>query len=473
MILDCNQALADMSGFTVKELIGMDGLKLIAPNSLELVLQHMKNGYDKRYEIEGIRKDGTIFPLSVRGKTIQYKGQTVRINEFRDITERKFFEQEQLKMEKLESLGVLAGGIAHDFNNILTGIIGNISLAQMYVGTDAKASKALAEAQKASARATELAFQLLTFARGGEPIKKLVSIRQLINETVSLVLHGSNVKEEVDIPDSIRAIEADEGQLSQVLHNIFINATQAMPGGGILSISAQDVILAESNPFALRPGSYVRLKINDQGCGIPAADLKKIFDPYYTTKSKGNGLGLASVYSIISRHGGHIAASSVVGRGTTFTIHLPASSEQNASAVSGNDTPIDCEHSGGSILVMDDEEMIRDMAAQMLEYLGYQATTCRDGAEALASYQSALESGSPFAAVIMDLTIPGGMGGKEASRRILDIHPQACLIVSSGYSNDPIMSDFGNYGFAGAVAKPYVIAKLGQLLKSLLDERTE
>lgn len=472
LILDCNQALADMTGFTVEELIGMNGLTLIAPCSLDLVLQHMKNGYDQRYEIEGIRKDGTVFPLSVRGKTIHYKGRAVRINEFRDITERKLHEQEQLKMEKLESLGVLAGGIAHDFNNILTGIMGNISLAQMFLDPASRSCQPLAEAEKASVRAAELAHQLLTFARGGEPVKKVISIQNLVNESVSLVLHGSNVKKTVDIPDAIHAIEADEGQMCQVLHNIFINATQAMPGGGILAISAGNVTLAENNPFSLRPGGYVRLTIEDQGCGIPAADLKKIFDPYFTTKSEGNGLGLASAHSIITRHGGHIAASSVVGTGTVFTIQLPSIGESYPDYLTEAAASTPGSHTGGSILVMDDEEMIRNMTTQMLEFFGYQVMTTADGKEAIAKYKAAREAGTPFAAVIMDLTIPGGMGGREAARHMLEYDPQACLIVSSGYSNDPVMSDFGTHGFAGAVTKPYVIAQLGQLLESLLDQRT-
>ncbi|KAF0188607.1 MAG: PAS/PAC sensor hybrid histidine [Desulfobulbaceae bacterium] len=385
-----------------------------------------------------------------------------------DITGRKEHEKEQQKIEKLESLGVLAGGIAHDFNNILTGIMGNISFAKMCLDATHKSYQPLLEAEKASARAGGLAHQLLTFARGGEPVKKVVSLQHIIHETVSFVLHGSNVKGDVDIPDSIHAIEADEGQLSQVFHNIVINAVQAMPGGGNIYVTAENEKLNAGNLMALPEGDYVKLSFTDQGCGIPESDLIKIFDPYFTTKFSGNGLGLASAHSIVSRHGGQIGAISTAGIGTTFTIHLPSIGEtysafQTESVVQAADT-----QKSGSILVMDDEEMILDMVVGMLEYLGYTVTKCLNGSEAIAQYKAAKESGSPFSAVIMDLTIPGGMGGKEAAVRILKIDPQACLVVSSGYSNDPIISDFKSYGFNAAIVKPYTMNDLGKLLSSLL-----
>jgi PAS domain S-box-containing protein len=392
---------------------------------------------------------------------------------FRDITEQNRHEQEQLKIDKLESLGVLAGGIAHDFNNILTGIMGNISFAQLFLDPTHKSFKALLEAEKASVRATELAHQLLTFARGGEPIKKVVSLQHLVSETISLVLHGSNVIATINIPDSIHAIEADEGQMSQVFHNIIINATQAMPGGGTLTVSAFNESLDDLNLLGLPSGSYVRLTFTDQGCGIPDDDLKKIFDPYFTTKSAGNGLGLASVHSIVSRHGGHIEASSAIGKGTTFTILLPSIGETYSRFKIYSDGQSVANHSGGSILVMDDEKMIRDMTVEMLEYLGYQVSTCENGTEAVSLYKAGMESGAPISAVIMDLTIPGGMGGKETAQQILGLDPKACLIVSSGYSHDPIMSDYSSYGFSAAMAKPYNISDLGQMLSPLLSQNNQ
>jgi len=389
----------------------------------------------------------------------------------REITERKEHEKELLKIEKLESLGALAGGIAHDFNNILTGIMGNISFAQMFLDDSHKAYKPLAEAEKASVRAGELAYQLLTFARGGEPVKKLVSLSQLVNETVSFVLRGSNVKGCIEIPASIHAIEADEGQMNQVFHNIIINATQAMPEGGTLTVTARNETLTDENPMNLPRGSYVRLSFADQGIGIQEDSLKRIFDPYFTTKSSGKGLGLASAHSIVKRHGGHIGVSSETGKGTIFTIHLPSTSESYLPYQNDSVAHTDADHSGGSILVMDDEKVIRDMITELLHFLGYTVTTCENGTEAIARYKAADGSGVPFSAVIMDLTIPGGMGGKDAAQQILAIDPKACMIVSSGYSDDPIMSDYRSFGFSGAIAKPYKMAEFGQLLSSILSAR--
>ena len=414
-----------------------------------------------------VRPDGTSKLMGISGTPVLDSNGHIWASLvcFQDITDRKEHENERLKVQKLESLGVLAGGIAHDFNNILTGVMGNISLAKMFVGGAHKAYAPLLGAEKASMRASELARQLLTFAKGGDPVKKVFSVQVLVKECVSMVLHGSNVKCTVDVPDSIHAINADEGQISQAIHNIIINATQAMPGGGSLTISARNEMLAVKNSMKLPPGTYIRIACIDEGCGISDADLRKIFDPYFTTKVSGTGLGLASTHSIIIKHGGHISVSSMVDKGTTFTIHLPSIgetfSEYKPESVSQT---VECQNCG-SILVMDDEEMIRDLAAEMLLEIGYEVTTCADGTEAVSHYSAAKESGTPFSAVIMDLTIPGGLGGKEAAKEILSIDPSACLIVSSGYSNDPIMSDYSAYGFEGAIAKPYTISELAQALR--------
>jgi PAS domain S-box-containing protein len=386
-----------------------------------------------------------------------------------DITEQRKMHDELLKSQKLESLGVLAGGIAHDFNNILSGIMGNISFARMSLATPDKAEKLLENAEKASLRAAMLATQLLTFAKGGEPIKKKMSVSALLEESLLLALRGANVKGEVDIPGDLHAIEADEGQLSQVFNNLIINAVQAMPGGGVLTIKGKNVTLKDHKGSLLPQGEYLKLSFFDQGCGISKEDQRKIFDPYFTTKSGGNGLGLASAYSIVKRHGGHIGVSSAIGKGTTFTIYLPSMCEASTEHQTETVTQSAGDHAGGSILVMDDEAMIREMISEMLAYLGYQVTTCGDGAEAVSLYEAAMKSGAPFSVVIMDLTIPGGVGGKEAAEQILAIDPKARLFVSSGYSNDPIMSDYRAFGFSGAVAKPYNINELGQQLSTVLS----
>ncbi len=451
---------------------GVAALKKIARERETAERQGTKTG-TKTFEARHRCKDGRWLWAEIsstperdaHGAITGYHGMT------REITERKEHEKELLKIEKLESLGVLAGGIAHDFNNILTGIMGNISFAQLFLDDTHKSYKPLAEAEKASRRAEELARQLLTFARGGEPVKKVVSLRHLVNETLSLVLRGSNVKGTIEIPDSIHSIEADEGQMAQVFHNIIINAKQAMPGGGTLTVTARNETLDNENTMALPGGSYVKLSFADQGCGISDDVLKRIFDPYFTTKTSGRGLGLASAHSIVKKHGGHIGVNSVIGQGTTVTIHLPSTGATYSIYQSDSVAETTGVHTGGSILVMDDEEIIRRIATNMLEHLGYQVATCEDGTEAIARYTDARESGTPFSAVIMDLTIPGGMGGKEAARQIRAIDPKACLIVSSGYSDDPIMSDYTTYGFKGALAKPYNIKEFGQLLSSILYAR--
>jgi PAS domain S-box-containing protein len=479
--VDINEGFTLTTGFTHEDVIGKTSLELgiwhdpLARQQLVRGLQ--ENGFFENLETQFRNKDGSLVTGLLSARVVTLKGVAHIISITRDITLLKEREKELLKIEKLESLGILAGGIAHDFNNILTGIIGNISFAKVFIDSAHKSYKPLAEAEKASARAGELAHQLLTFARGGEPVKKVVDLRHLVDEAVSLVLHGSKVKGTIDIPDSIHAINADEGQMSQVFHNIIINATQAMPGGGTLTVTAQNEMIAEKNALALPPGTYIRLTFADQGCGMSNDEMKKIFDPYFTTKSEGNGLGLSSVHSIISRHGGHIGASSEIGKGATFTIYLPSLGEVYTKFQESITPQRMGEHKGGlkggskggSILIMDDEEMIRDIAVTMLTYLGYEVSTCASGEKAVELYKTSMESGTPFLAVIMDLTIPGGLGGKEAAEQIRALFPDACLLVSSGYSNDQIMSNYIEYGFSGAIAKPYTIGEFERTLRSLLE----
>lgn len=379
-------------------------------------------------------------------------------------SENKRIEAQMLNMQKLESLGVLAGGIAHDFNNILTGIMGNISFAQMLVETEHRARAPLQKAEKASHRAAELAAQLLTFAKGGQPIKKAFSVKALASESLSLVLRGTNIKGILEIPDTI--IEADEGQISQAFNNLIINAVHAMPGGGTLLIKGEPLNLAEKDRLGLQGESYIRLSFIDEGCGIQEGDLKKIFDPYFTTKANGSGLGLASTHSIVARHGGLILASSTVGQGSTFTVYLP-STLRSLPEVTYEVDEAPAETNGGSVLIMDDEEMIRDLAAAMLTELGYQVESCADGVEAVSRYREAMAAGAPFSAVIMDLTIPGGMGGKQAAEMILAMDPDARLIVSSGYSNDPVMAQHADAGFRATLLKPYTVSDIAQVLHSL------
>jgi two-component system, cell cycle sensor histidine kinase and response regulator CckA len=395
-------------------------------------------------------------------------GRTVEI--FTDITEREQFLHQYQKLEKLESLGVLAGGIAHDFNNILTGIMGNITYARSLLDQSHKSATLLLSAEQAANRAADLAHQLLTFAKGGQPVKRAVSVWHVLRESSSFMLHGSNVSIDIEIPDDLPAIEVDEGQISQVINNIIINASQAMPDGGSIVVRGHNVVLETGNPMSLEPGRYVGLNLTDTGCGISEEDQKRIFDPYFTTKAGGSGLGLASVHSIITRHGGFIGVSSVIGIGTCFELLLPASDQQAASEDAVAEPVLPGGPSDLSILVMDDEEMIRDMATHMIGSLGYRVETCRDGEEALVSYRAASDAGAPFAAVIMDLTIPGAMGGREAARHLLAIDPRARLVVSSGYSTDPIMAEFGKFGFCATLMKPYTLAEITRTLSAVLAD---
>ena len=386
----------------------------------------------------------------------------------RDITERKKIEEERLRASKYESVSLLAGGIAHDFNNILTAIVGNISLAKMSVDPSEDLYKRLTEAEKASLRAKGLTQQLLTFAKGGSPVKKLASIVDLLKESASFGLRGSNVRCEFDLPGDLWLVDIDEGQMSQVIHNLVINAKQAMPEGGTITIRGENIVARTDTAEPSRPvpaGDYVKISIIDQGTGIPEGLLPKIFDPYFTTKQQGSGLGLATSYSIIRNHGGYIAVESELEKGTTFSFHLPASSKTRPPVTEVEEQP---QAGRGKILVMDDEEAIRDLLVQMLTRCGYEADAARFGAEAIELYKRAYDAGRPYAAVIMDLTVPGGMGGKEAIRKLVAIDPHVRVVVSSGYANDPVMANYRQYNFRGACPKPYKVTELSGVLHRVI-----
>jgi PAS domain S-box-containing protein len=383
-----------------------------------------------------------------------------------DITERKMLEKELLKTLKLESLGVLAGGIAHDFNNLLTGILGNITLAKMFLGTEDKAYKRLLDAEKASEHAQYLTKQLLTFSRGGRPVRQTSSIRQIITDCASFALIGSKTKCIFSIPAETWPVEVDIGQISQVINNLIINADQAMPQGGTISITVENLTIKPSVTIPLKEGKYIKISIKDEGIGIPEEYLIKIFDPYFTTKKDGSGLGLTTVYSIIKNHDGAITVESQYGKGTTFHIYLPATVRAFHEEAGIFERVI---KGNGKILVMDDEEIIRDVAQEILVHLGYTVKLCKDGNEALDCYRYALHEGEPFDAVIMDLTIPRGIGGKDLMKKLLEIDPKAKGIVSSGYSNDPVLANYRDYKFSGMVAKPYKVTELSEVLHNVLN----
>jgi PAS domain S-box-containing protein len=388
----------------------------------------------------------------------------------RDLTERKRMEEELIKAQKLESLGVLAGGIAHDFNNLLTAIMGNIVLAKMHPGPEGNLVEWLKEAEHATIRAKDLAQQLLTFSRGGAPVKAVIGIGPVIKEAVSLALSGTPVQCAVSLLPDLWLVEADAGQMSQVVNNLLINAHQAMPAGGAISITGENMTIDEQTAVPLPPGFYVRLIVKDTGVGIAKELLPKIFDPYFTTKENGSGLGLASCYSIVKKHGGHIAVESRPGAGATFTIYLPAVLGKVEDKQVGESQPVT---GRGTILFMDDDDAIRTVATDMLEFLGYDAKAVASGEEALEEYKRALASGAPYDAVITDLTVPGRMGGWELIRELRAVEPNVKAIVSSGYSNDPIMGNYREHGFSGVIVKPYTNTELAKVLSAVILERRQ
>ncbi len=412
-------------------------------------------------------KDGTVRMALIYGILVADKVFVI----FDDITDRKLaeadrlaLERHQLQAQKLESLGVLAGGIAHDFNNILTAIMGNISYAKMDLDESQPASEPLARAEKAVKRAARLANQLLVFAKGGDPVKKSISVHSIVHDTVSLTLSGTNIQAVIDLPADLYAVNADEGQISQAFHNIIINAVQAMPDGGSFTISANNVAINENNNLNLSAGDYVQISFTDEGLGIAAEQVGRIFDPYFTTKADGSGLGLASTYAIIKKHFGNISVSSSPGKGTTFKILIPACGEPVTEDLKEAHVPENAQRDY-SILVMDDDEMVRELAEITLKRLNYTVVCCNNGSEAVSLYRSARERGMPFSFVIMDLTIQGGMGGVEAAKQILAFDPEAQLIVSSGYSADPVMANFSDYGFCASLEKPYDVEEISRILQ--------
>ncbi|MBT8358958.1 MAG: response regulator [Deltaproteobacteria bacterium] len=380
------------------------------------------------------------------------------------------------KIRNLESIAALSGGIAHDYNNLLTVIIGNISLIQSYIEPDDMISGLLEEALEASMTAKSLTQKLITFSKGGRPIMETASISPVIKSTTEFSLSGSNIKCEFSIPDDLWLVQIDKTQIGHVIHNLVMNAREAMPEGGIITVAAQNVNITDKTPALgtrLKIGPYVKISITDQGMGISKEILNKIFDPYFSTKDlgtqKGMGLGLSICHSIIKKHNGDITAESGTETGASLQFYLPATEEtivthksledpENAKIVLGK----------GRILVMDDEKMVTKITGHILNRLGYDPSFAENGAQAIDMYEKAMESPNPFDAVILDLTVRGGMGGKEAIKRLIEIDPKIIAIVSSGYSNSPVMTSYKDYGFMGVIAKPYNINELSKKLNEVL-----
>lgn len=476
-LINVNTAFCEITGFSREELIGLmppfpfwpeEEIDNLTESFLEILNEHFEEA-----ELVFKRKNGEHIPVLRYPSCIRDRKGTVIsfLATMKDVSHRQKIECELLKSQKLESLGVLAGGIAHDFNNLLTAILSNIFLAKQTCLSELPHGEGLItrlfEAEKALLRAKDLSKQLLTFAKGGSPVKKPLAIGDLLREAASFAMHGSNVAGEFNIPPDLFTIEADEGQITQVIHNIIINGEQSMPEGGVISVSAENVVCSGPT-INLKKCRYVKISIADHGSGIPTEYQNKIFDPYFTTKERGSGLGLATAYSIVKKHGGYISFHTGAGSGTTFYIYLPASGKRIVSKKAEAD--IACK---GRVLVMDDDELIRKTAGEILTKIGCTVTDAADGAKAIELYMQAKENGEPFDLVIMDLTIPGGLGGKETIRRLLELDPTVKAVVSSGYSNDPVLSDYRHYGFKGVIVKPYEISELRKTLSRLLHNASE
>jgi PAS domain S-box-containing protein len=387
----------------------------------------------------------------------------------RDVTDTLRLEEERAKAAKLESLGVLAGGLAHDFNNILTSVVGNISLARLATASENnEAAERLEDAEHACVRAKGITNQLLTFSKGGAPVKSSTSIATLVEDCATFALRGSTVAARFAIPADVWAADVDVGQMSQVVHNVVINAQQAMPAGGTIDITVENVELPAGNRerIALDPGRYVAISIADHGVGIPAAHLTKIFDPYFTTKQRGSGLGLATSYSIVARHGGVITVQSTVGTGTRCCVYLPASMRPIQPVAAA---PPPAAARGGRVLIMDDEEAVRNVASRMFAKLGYDTAVARDGREAVEIFATAQRDHRPFDLVVLDLTVPGGVGGCATVPLLRDLDEQVKMVVSSGYADDPIMANYDQHGFCGVIRKPYVIQDIRDTLAQLVN----
>jgi PAS domain S-box-containing protein len=474
-IMMANNAYASQAGMPLQDILGKRCHEISHQSNMPCfesgdecsIRQCFETGEPQSCVHRHTSKDGSILYVEIKAFPLKDAAGTVTsaIEVINNMTDKHLLEEQILRTQKLEAVGLLAGGLAHDFNNLLQGVFGNISMAKMFSDRAGKAYAMLEGAETALYQATNLTKQLLTFSKGGEPVKKVIDMPSLVDNAVKFSLSGSNVNYRSFVDDLLWPVEADDGQINQVIHNIVLNACEAMPDGGTVGIEMRNVTIDEKSGLPLKQGKYVKLDIRDSGTGIPASHLPKIFDPYFTTRRKGSGLGLATSYSIVTKHGGMITASSQLGVGSVFTMYLPASDQ--------NVLPVEVQTGGlltgnGRILIMDDEEIVRLVAGNMIQSLGYDVDFAENGEQAIEKYGAAMRENRPYHAVILDLTIRGGMGGKEAVGKLATIDPEVRAIVSSGYSADDIVSHYRDYGFQEVLSKPYQIDVLGRVLYHLL-----
>jgi len=469
-----NRIAEELTGVKASDAIGKnirEILRLSDETSKELLFETLGTVSDK-YNFSNIGVPFKLYDSENNERIVELNSSVIKLHEkpigivlaLRDITIKSRIDNELIKMSKLESIGILAGGIAHDFNNLLTGISANVSLLNNTCDVPSGISDSLIDIGKAVERATGLTKQLLTFAKGGTPVMKPYPVEELVKESIKFIVKDNEIKTELEIDPDLPTALIDPNQISQAINNLLINAIQAMPSGGILSILVKK---ADSLPpeIPLKSGKFIFIKISDTGCGIPRKNLNKIFDPFFSTKSTGTGFGLTSTYSIIKKHRGYIRVDSKENEGTTFEIYIRTSGEKPDEIETGI-KPIKAAH-GGSVLIMDDEEYILEVLVKMLKYHGFSVTTAKTGEEAVAIYKENLAAGSPFDYVILDLTVFNGMGGKETVGILRDIDPNVKAIVSSGYSDNPVLANYRDYGFSGILSKPYVIEDVLKAINGL------
>jgi len=468
-----NDRVRDILGIEPQELLQSTTLDLLHPEDVPRVRELLGRGAATGGGWQGVvlrwrHRDGTyrwiesnaVAAMNAHGNLVGFRGVD------RDITERRRLEDELVKTQKLEAIGTLAGGIAHDFNNLLQGLFGYISLAKLNLGQNDQAGEMLDQAEKALSLSVNLTTQLLTFAKGGKPLKKRIALPAIVEDSVKFALSGSRSDYRISTERELWLAEADAGQLGQVIQNLVLNSSEAMPQGGTVTIVARNEIIAAGvNALVPAGGAFVRIDVTDAGAGIPGPHLTRIFDPYFTTKPKGSGLGLATSYSIVRNHGGFIDVTSSPGAGSVFSVYLPACQggdgpETEAIATVGK--------GAGKVLLMDDDPLVRDVAAKMIASLGHAVYTAANGEEAIVLFRRERERGSPFAIVILDLTVKNGMGGEETCRRLLEIDPGVRAVVSSGYSDAAVLADYPAYGFSSCLNKPYRLSALRDCLLSLL-----
>ncbi len=482
-IVEFNSAAEKTFGYDRRDVIGKPMAELIIPPALRQAhyrgfQRHLATGQsallNQRVEMPAMRADGTEFPVELAITRLPLAGKPLFSGFLRDLTARKQAEEERQRMAvevqkaaKLESLGILAAGIAHDFNNLLTAVVSNLYLVRTALDPSAPEGQRLRQAEEACLHAQTLTKQLLTFAKGGVPVKQPLSLGDLLVRWVDFALGGSTSRADYAVSPELWRVDGDEGQLNQVINNLVINAKEAMPKGGTISVGARNITLGPESRVPLAAGPYVQVTIHDQGPGIPAHDLPNIFDPFFTTKPRGSGLGLTTSYAIVKKHDGYIAIGSEPGSGSTAFIYLPASTHPVAPPVHiPSQAP-----GGGNILLMDDEATIRDAAGAILTQAGWAVACVPDGREAVERYRQALREERPFDVVILDLTVPGAMGGQEAVGQLCALDPQVAAIVSSGYSNDPVVSEFRVYGFVARLTKPYDPNDLIDLVSRVMREK--